>query len=65
MRVPPSALDPGLPATAAYNAAHAFLANLSEQLHAFTGFGTYAPIRIPVGAPVVIDPSDHPPGSCC
>lgn len=62
VNVPGRTLDPGLPETAAYQPARAFIDNLAAQLHGFTGFGTYAPIRIPVGAPVAIDHSDNPSG---
>jgi hypothetical protein len=62
VHLPSSALDPGLPSTVEFQPARDYLQALTEQLHAFTGFGTYAPIRIRVGARVVIDPSDNPPG---
>jgi len=62
VQMPVSLLDPGLPATAAYQQTREYLNDLADQLHAFTAFGTYAPIRIPVGAPVTIAPSDNPPG---
>jgi len=60
--LPASVVDPGVPSTAAYGATHAFIDSLAAQFHTFTGFGTYARIRIPVGTAVAIDQSDNPSG---
>jgi pimeloyl-ACP methyl ester carboxylesterase/predicted esterase len=60
--VPPSYLDPGLPATSAYDTARAYVQNVIGQLHALTGFSTFAPILIHFDQPVAVDSGRNPPG---
>ena len=60
--VPPSYLDPGLPPTPDYDIAHAYVQNLIGQLHALTGFPTFAPILIRLDQSVVVDSGRNPRG---
>ncbi len=60
--VPASYIDPGLPPTAEYDAARAYVQTVIDQLHDLTGFPTFAPIRIRFDQPVVVDAGRNPRG---
>jgi Big-like domain-containing protein len=61
-QVPVSYFDPGLPPLPAFAQAHNYIANITTQLSALSGFGTFAPIRIQFDKPVAVGSGENPPG---
>jgi hypothetical protein len=61
-QVPASYFDPGLPPPPAFGQAHTYIANISAQLSALSGFGTFAPLRVQFDKPVAVGSGENPPG---